>query len=332
MSNLLNRVFSKPAKQQPYVLPKTKSPYSYKKKFLLVGTVGAGKSSVVAALYLTAMTLSSQLPNFICNILENNSNILDDVSRLRRGHYPVKTEPSIEPITAGLVLTWKSWLGEKNIQIPTQDISGEAYFAAIKREKGVVDNSYIFQDENILGHLDDADGLIPVIAASRALMFRDDLRLEDVPRDLNDWTISEDDDVNLTRIINAFQVRKHQQHKDIEAVGLIIHKWDLIAPYAKKAGMDIYDPTGEGFRRFMENCYPTTSMALKRLMVQGKVKVFPSHIEALRNTDGTIVKWPDGKDRVATLMDEDPKCGRRMCKYSEQTYVEIFNWLKVFSG
>lgn len=335
MSKLLGKVgglFSSP-QQQPYVIPGyQKTPYTYKKKFLLVGTVGAGKSSVISALYLTAMTLSSQIPNFLCNVIENNSDILDDVSRLRRGHYPGKTKPSLYPLESGLVLTWKSLLGEKNIQIPTCDVSGETYYAAIKREKGRTNVNEVFADESILGNLDDADGLMPVVAASRALMFRDDLRLEEVPKELGDESISEDDDVNLARILNAFQLRKQQMHKDIDAVGLIVHKWDLIAPYARKAGMDIYDPSGEGFKNFMDCVYPTTSMALKRLTTQGKVRVFPSHIEALRNTDGTVMKWKDGSDRIATLMDEDPSCGKRMCKYSESTYVNIFNWIRTYAG
>lgn len=331
---MISALFKSKSSAKPFVIPGQtglRSPYHYKKRFVLVGTVGAGKSSVITALYLTAMTLSAQVEGFICNVIEGASNILDDVSRLRRGYYPIKTDPLPYPIEPGLVLTWKTMWGERNLQIPTCDVSGETYHYMMQREKGVENEAEVMVDQSLIGYLEQADALLPVVAASRALMFPDDLRLEKVPKDLVDKSISEDDDVNLARIINTFQLHKQQAHKQIDAVGLIIHKWDLIKPYAQKAGMDVYDPSGKGFKKFMDVCYPTTSMALKRLTLQGKVKIFPSHIETLRDADGNVVKWSNGDPRVATLRDVGIQ-GERMPLYSEQTYIEFFNWAKNYAG
>ena len=66
-----------------------------KNRVALIGTTGAGKSAVVAGLGMEAQeevksTAGSDKP-FYVTILENNSQIYQDMSNLRNGHFPTKT-------------------------------------------------------------------------------------------------------------------------------------------------------------------------------------------------------------------------------------------------
>jgi len=111
--------------------------YEYKNRFSLLGTVGAGKSTIAGLVVLTTQTLGVR-PNFICRILERNSNIYGDVSNLRSGRFPQKTVAYDSFATeAGLLLTQKTLLGSKKIQIPICDVAG----APIPQSRGSPWNS-----------------------------------------------------------------------------------------------------------------------------------------------------------------------------------------------
>ena len=155
-------------------------------------------------------------------------------------------------------------------------------------------------------------------------MFMDDQQIE------RESSVDEgvgDPDVPLSRILNDVIHFKEGQSraKPINAIGVIITKWDLIAPYAERNNMDLYDPTGEGLRHFMRVCFPATSMTLKPYIDKAKVRFFPSHFQVKKYEDGTVEKWPDRGDRIDVIQE------RRVPRYSEQSYVNLFEWLRTFA-
>lgn len=260
-------------------------------------------------------------------MLEKTSNILEDVSNLRRGRFPKKTSPlELYPPEAGLLLNWPRafGLGDKKMQVPIADIAGEDLQQMITKyhQYNPLDRGSYAANVNLINYVKDADGYICIIPASRALMFHDDIQLE---AEKTDPGLAVDPDVNLARILGkVIDYKEQTRGKKIKGIAVVITKWDLIAPYAARWDMDLYEPTGRGLRNFMDICFPATSMELKACGLD-KVQFFPSHFQVLRNEDESVVKWPDGSDRIEVL-------DKRMPKYSEQSYWNLFNWLRTFAS
>ena len=112
--------------------------------------------------------------------------------------------------------------------------------------------------------------------------------------------------------------------KKIKGIAVVITKWDLLQPYARKKSMDIQDESGQGLENFMNICFPDTSMSLKAYGLQN-VRFFPSYFKVMRDRNG-LVKWSDGGDRI----EMHPKI-LRMPKYPEKSYAMLFDFLKSFA-
>lgn len=317
----LRNIINKP-RQTP--MPSATNLYRYKNRFAMLGTVGSGKSTVAAGIILTAMTLSANNPNFFGQVIESNSDILLDQSNLRRGRFPNKTNPyQPHPVESGLVLIWKGFFGERKVQIPICDIAGEDVQQMIRQNRLTLDRESFNANRQLMDYVRDADGFLLCVPASRALLFQDDAQLEREPSVVEGVG---DPDVPLARILNdVINFKAQTRGKAIKAIGVIITKWDLIEPYAARLGMDLYDPTLEGRRRFMKTCFPATSMTLKPYVNKARVKFFPSHFQVQTYEDGSVKKWPNGGDKIDVLQE------RRVPRYSEQSYVNLFTWLRSFA-
>lgn len=295
----------------------------------MVGTVGSGKSTVAGGIVLTAQTLvHDPRAKFFCRVLENRTNILADASNLRRGRFPVKTPAyQISPPEAGLLMMWRSWLGERKMQIPICDVAGEDIQELI-RKVGVPDDpdSY-YASTTIINHVINSDGFIVIVPASRALLDTD-CQIEEEAANLE-----VDPDVNLARILSEVVSHKDKSRgKEIKGIAVVITKWDLLAPYAKNMGISFYDEYDniilENINRFMEISFPATYMELKAAgLPPDKIQYFPSHFQALRNKKGEIQKWPDGSYKIECEFIQN----RRVPVYSEKSYVNLFEWLKQFA-
>jgi GTPase SAR1 family protein len=323
---LLDGLFKPKTQQLAYNYVATDLPVKYKTRFAMLGTVGSGKSTVTAAIFLTAQTLSGhpEFRNFYTETLEGStSSILDDVSRLRRGHFPEKTQKYLAaPPEAGLGLTWGGRFGDKRVQIPICDIAGEDVQQMIRQSRIALNPDQYNDNVQLINYVRDADGFILVVPASRALMFADDVAIEseyDVHGNVSD------PDVPLQRILNEiFRYKQQTRGKRVKGIAVVITKWDLIAPFAARLGMDIGTP--DGLYKFMHTCFPGTSSALKRFIDKGMVQFFPSAIKVMLNADGTKRKWPGtDNDRIEVRQDE------RKPVYEEQSYVRLFLWLKSFA-
>jgi hypothetical protein len=299
--------------------------YHYKTRFAMLGTVGSGKSAIAAGIMLTAQMLSAKLPGFFCRPLEGNtSNILADASNLRRGRFPEKTPPHLTTMPeSGLLLTYSGLIGQKRVHIPFADIAGEDLHQLIGkvRQFSPLDQRSYQANVALINNVRDADGYILVVPASRALLFQGDMQLEPESPEL-----VLDPDVNLARIFGSVITYKEQSRgKPIKGIAVVVTKWDMIMPYAQQWGMDLYDPSGEGQKRFMDVCFPATSMTLKSCGCNN-IEFFPSYFQVLRDDEGHALKWPEGGDQIEVIQ------GARTPRYSEKSYVQLFEWLKQFAA
>jgi len=296
------------------------SVYKYKTRFSMLGTTGSGKSTIAAFLVLTSQTLSSRFEHFFCLPVEGSSRILEDASNLRQGRFPAKTQ-AYQPFAyeSGLLLKWAGTFRDRKVQIPISDYAGED-LSFMMRPKSLSTPS----PENygaamaLCNYVLDSDGFILVVPASRALMFHRELQIEPEPSDL-----ALDPDVNLARILGAVVSYKEQSRaRKIKGIAVVITKWDLIAPYAMRYGYDI--STHQGMEHFMRVCFPATAQALKFYGLD-KVQFFPSAVALEYDGDGNKKSWPSGGYMIET----DSRT--RVPKYWEQTYVNLFEYLKSFA-
>ena len=303
--------------------------YAYKTRFSLLGTVGSGKSTIVALSVLTTQTLSSDLPNFSCRPRENTSNILADVSHIRRGRFPAKTVPyGTYASEAGLLMTWQSWRGEKKIQVPICDIAGEDIQIMIKQYGHNIQNigqvAYS-ASMNLINYVKDSDGFILAVPASRALIFREDKQVERENPELDP-----DADVNLARILGeVIDYKERTRSKPIKGIAVVITKWDMLQPFAEQLGMNIF--TEQGLTEFMDVAFSSTSQLIKACRV-ANVQFFPSYVEVERDEKGKVKTWDDDgspkiKPKTSTLIRD-----RRKPSYSEQSYVNLIEYLHQFAS
>jgi len=321
MSRFIPSIFKQPDQQTTVPTPF----YKYKTRFSMLGTVGSGKTTISALTVLTAQTLSANMPEFKCRVLETTSGILEGTSNLRRGRFPPKTYANAPyAYESGLLIKWEGRWREKNIHIPICDLAGEDIQLMIQTyKKGMYDPnpSTYGAMSSIINYVKKSDGFILCVPASKALLFTgENESLEKEPGDLVG-----DPDVNLYRILS--EVISHKEitrGKPIKGIAVVITKWDLLAPFAVNMGMDLYDPTGQGLTRFMDVCFPSTSMLLKNYGLE-KVEFFPSYVQVERNDDGTIKTWNDKTDQIKIIRE------KRLPQYSESSYVKLIEWLKSFA-
>jgi hypothetical protein len=308
--------------QQPTATPQHL--YEYKTRFSMLGTVASGKTTISGFTVLTAETLSCDQQNFQCEVIENTSDVLAAASNLRRGRFPSKTTAySTYAYESGLSFTWKGMLGDKRVHVPICDIAGEDIQQMIIRyghNVGDIGPAAYSAAQNLITYVKESDGFVLVVPASKALMFKDDRQIDAESQD-----IDFDPDVNLARILGeVIEHKRHSRGKQIKGIAVVITKWDLAQPFASNLGMDIFEPSGRGLTEFMHVCFPATSMRLKASGVQN-VRYFPSYVDVERDENGNKKRWPDGSDKIVVK-------DRRKPSYSEQTYVDLINYLRMFAS
>ena len=307
--------------------------YEYKNRFSLLGTVGAGKSTIAGLVVLTTQTLGVR-PNFICRILERNSNIYGDVSNLRSGRFPQKTVAYDSFATeAGLLLTQKTLLGSKKIQIPICDVAGEDIQMMIHQYRKVVGplgTAAYSAASQLVRYIKESEGFIVAVDASRAVIGR---KGEQVQSE-TDKHIHPDPDVNLVRILNDVFDYKEQIRKPIKAIAIVITKWDELKPHVEHLGMNIMEPTKHDLTVFMQTYFPSVNQAIQSYRFahpNTNVEYFPTYVEIERDDKGKAKKRVDGtfviKPKESMLISD-----MRKPSYSEETYAELIDWLLGFAS
>lgn len=298
--------------------------YSFKNRWSLIGTVGSGKTTIAALLILAARTLSFGVRKFYCDVVENESGIMADVSNLQRGKFPAKTRAynqyAMEP---GLMLWWDEMWGGKSLHIPICDVAGEDLQLGQKGTAMAPGPAAYSAASRLQDYVKESDGLILVAPASKALMFRGDAQLE---REASD--IEFDPDVNLARIFGGIidYKRTHSGSKPLKGCVVMVSKWDLLERYAVEMNMDVL--TEKGRERFLEVCFPWTRMKIKAMqrVFNTKVLFVPSFVEVERDGGGNLVYWHQEKTQPKIKVGDN-----RMPSYSMGWMADTINFLGQFA-
>jgi len=322
-----------------------------KNRIALIGTVGAGKSTVVGGLVMTAETLVAETTKtdnpFFCRVIEGSSEIHQDVSDLREGHFPAKTVPFGDFASeAGLLLEWernidvpfvgKQTLWRKLLQVPICDIAGEDLQQTIRqvRKQGSLGEYAKQKVRNLIAYVRESDGYIITIKATRAKGFREQLETE------KDRKLSADPDVNLVRLLeDLMNYKAVNRSRPIKGVAVVITAWDRMKDVADEVGFDILDPNigQQDLEHLVSGCFPSTYAAIQSLRVPN-VQYFPSFFEAETDEAGKVKCWDNEPDSaIIKRRKPDYEMGGewwrnlRKISYSEKAYVDILGWLKNFA-
>ena len=318
--------------------------FPVKSRVSTIGSVGAGKSAVVAGVVMAAETLVADDENFFCRVIEGTSEIHQDVSNLRDGHFPAKTVPfGAFASEAGLLLEWERRFlgrvaGTKRLQVPICDVAGEDLQQMIRqvRMAGPLGDYHKQAVRNLIAYVRESDGFIVTIKATRAKgLFPHGQQLE---RE-QDLKLSADPDVNLVRLLEELiNYKMTHRSRPIKGVAIVVTAWDRLKPVADKIGFDILNPLvgQQDLDNFVKGCFPAVYTAVKSLRIPNVV-YFPSFFETEINESGTEKTWPDGSpvikqrgDSYAVNPDEWWRDLRKI-SYSERSYINMINWLKNFA-
>lgn len=285
------------------------------KRVSVIGTVESGKTTALGLICLTCQTLSAQNIAFKSRIRERTSGIKQAPSDLRRGHFPPKTTPG-SYYEADLLLKKEGHFGDRTVTLPFCETAGEdiqKWINSFSQSMYVQRPKHHVVDE-LYKYVLNSEGFILVCPTSRALMHTGSQPLEAVPTGT-----SNDPDVNLSRIVDAIYDYKQQANMKIEGIAVLTTKQDIIQPYAQSMGVDLTNP--QGMQKFMTSFFPDTSQSLKWYGLD-KIMFFPSWVQVERQQDGSPVKWQDGSEKILMNIRRP-----RMPQYSEQSYMNLVNWL-----
>ena len=311
-----------PTTQQPKYI----TPFESKTRFTMIGPVGSGKTTIAALMLITAETRSQDEPGFYCNVLEYGSQIREAAWSLRAGHFPPKTIPTGEyAYETGLEIVKKGFLGEKKVHIPLIDVAGEDQQLMLSKylgPKAVRKPVNYLTAKTLLNYMKSSKGFILTLCAPRIPI--PGLDLEREPEGISSFP-----DVNIARMLQ--EVRNYKKGKNIEAVFVVITKWDILQPHLKeKQGIDLYE--SGGIRQFMNVYFPGTSMQLKQLEDKGIVQYFPSHVTLQKDEEGQVQYWGpnDPKVNIITKDAEEKPCLKP--DYAETSFMTLFDALESFAS
>jgi len=305
--------------------------YDSKTRFSMIGTVGAGKTTVAACMLVTAHTKSNDDPDFFCETTELKSGIRVSASNLRRGIFPPKTVPTGNTTyESGLKIRRKGWLGEKFVHIPIVDVAGEdlQYILNEYQQDSTPTSINYRRLAALLDYIKQSQGFILILPAPR--VFTNSSQIEAVPGAL-EGGIAEDPDVNLSRLLEAIITYKEQHRgRPIKGIAVVITKYDLFQKYAIKHNMHLYN--SDGIENFMKTHFPDTNMQLKYLKAKGLVRFFPSHISLQYTEDGETERWnaPSKHYHNQPIIKRDND--RNIPIYSEESYMALFEYLEQFAS
>lgn len=301
--------------------------YDMKTRFAMLGTTGAGKSTVTGLMLVTAHTRSNDIPDFYCQTVEHKSGIRINASNMRRGIFPPKTIPTgNSTYESGLKIRRKTWHGEKFVHIPIVDVAGEdLQYLLNDFEMGYIPDTINYNRlKNLLDYIKDSQGFILILPAPR--VFTGTNRVEAEPEDL-----AEDPDVNLSRLLEKIISHKEKHGGNpIKGVAVVITKYDQFQEYATKHNMNLYSPGG--IDKFMKTHFPDTNMQLKYLQEKGLVRFFPSHVDLEYDERGRIERHNapgrhyDNKPKIKRIAE------RNIPSYSEAAYMALFEYLEQFAS
>lgn len=315
----VDSIFQPKSQQPTYV-----TPFESKTRFTMIGPVGSGKTTVAANLLRTAYTRSQRDPDFYCDVQEFGSEIREAVARLCDGHFPPKTEPTGEyAYESGLTISKTGWFGEKKLHIPLIDVAGEDQQLMLQKFASPLEVrrpvNYLTA-KTLLDYMKSSKGFILTLCAPR-------VRIPGQTIDEEPKGISRYPDVNMARMLDdVFAFKKGK----IEAILVIITKWDMIAPHLIEKGIDLYNTTAD-MTRFMNNYFPGTKMALKKMEDKGLVKYYPSYVSLKKDEKGEVEYWRPNDPKVETITEDKQGYAMVNYRYAESSYYAMFDQLESYA-
>ena len=301
--------------------------YEFKTRFAMLGTTGAGKSTIAGLMLVTAHTRSNDIGDFYCQTVEHKSGLRVSASNLRRGIFPPKTIPTGNTTyESGLKIRRKGMFGEKFVHIPIVDVAGEdLQYLLNDFEMGAVTDQINYRRlSSLLDYIKNSQGFILVLPTPRVFTGNKQAELE--PDDL-----AEDPDVNLSRLLEKIIEHKERNRGNpIKGVAVVLTKYDMFQDYALKHNMNLYSPGG--IEQFMRIHFPDTNMQLKYLQEKGLVRFFPSYVSLEYDEHGQIERWNcpgqhfHNKPKVKRIAE------RNIPEYSESAYMALFEYLEQFAS
>ena len=283
-------------------------------RLTMIGTMGAGKSAHLAGLLIAAdrrvsKSRGTEYP-FRYFLDEGSSNIENDKSALRAGHFPPKTgllkASTVEP-AATFEWSHVKHLGGREITLSrTQakmsiaDMAGEDLVNLIEqvnRTRTLQQASRINMNKSI-NLVCNSSALMLIIKATRAQGL--DIELEKEPTGIDGLSIYSD--ANLARVVKGVVrfKRDNPQSPKLRNLGIVVTAWDGLAPVAKQISQitgQPFDPlyvprnnpqdlakSAECLDKFVYAFYPSTHATIHSLGLSN-IRYFPSFFEVERDAD-----------------------------------------------
>jgi len=281
----------------------------------MIGTMGAGKSAHLGGLLIAAdrkvsKSRGTEYP-FRYFIDEGSSNIENDKSALRAGHFPPKTglmkASTVEPAAtfewshvkylAGREIT----LSKSQAKMSIADMAGEDLVNLIEqvnRTRTLQQASKLNMNKSI-NLVCNSSALMLIIKATRAQGL--EIELEKEPTGIDGLSIYSD--ANLTRIVKGIVRFKRQNPNSpkLKNLCIVVTAWDGLAPVAKQISQitgQPFDPldtkmSAEALDKFVYAFYPSTHATIHSLGLSN-IRYFPSFFEIERDNKGNPICWDKG--------------------------------------
>ena len=291
------------------------------KSVVTIGIRGSGKTAVLGCIELCADLKSQRVPNFSHMLRERSSGMRQVPCDLARGRFPAATPPGII-YEADEIMRWKYPFGERKVVMSFCETAGEDIQNIAGRfTDSVYEQNTDWQNAETLNrYICNANGYLMMLPVSLT-----DIpgmpKIESPPEGLH-----ADPDLSAARILSQiYGFKQDSGSPPIDGIGVIFTKYDLVEPYCKANGMNLY--THEGAQKFMETFFRQTSAVLKYYNEDNsldKVKFFPFHIQVKRkdlgNGESELMRGPNGYEIA-----RDPR--RNLPVFSEQSGYDIIDWI-----
>jgi len=291
------------------------------KRITMLGTVGAGKSSLQNCVFLQSMDMATD-PNqgLTVNLIESEKGERISIAKFQDLHFPDSTPPGIV-FSATLVLTrTRKVLGRglmsQTAYCPSIELAGETIADTIiglgKEEYGL---SNIRQKSDLVNkYVLGADAYIVVVAVPR-LKFVKGQSYENEPGNLSQYT-----DVNVSRMLTTIINHKKKYGQPIPDVLFVFTKYDQMYQLLEGERYNLQRP--EERERFMKDWFIQTWNCLHAFGMD-KITFVPMYINLQYAEDGVTPKqWADKTPMIA----KDPIKPNRP-DYGKEESRTIVNWI-----
>jgi len=290
------------------------------KRITMLGTVGAGKSSLQNCVFLQSMDMATEPnQNLSVHIIESEKGERVSIAKFQDLHFPDITPPGIV-FSATLVLIKKFMvlgreISSKTVYSPSVELAGETiadtivglgkeeYELSTVRQKSELVNKYILN----------ADAYIVVVAVPRLKIIKGQ-SFEDEPGNISKYV-----DVNVARMLTTIITHKRKHGQPTPDICFVYTKYDQMYQILEGYRYNLMVPSER--ERFMKDYFIQTWNCLHAFGLD-HITFMPMYINLQYNDDGTPKLHGDKTPMIA----KDPVRPNRP-DYAHRESREIVEWL-----